>query len=205
MTAPPAPIALYAAHWKAFLITLFFAGFLFVDWLYYFVWPTPTVTNQPWLYQEPAKTIFFICWGLIGASGFVAGLYWTLTTRPLLHLSSTSLVYRPFPRPTYTISWDDIEHVSAIAPQSPTIGPWTPATSLTLLFTFKPHRPSGYQPQQRLHLDIKMGLLSLPADELLQLIGTYHHVQVLPNPSKSQVARTPDRREHNDHRSSPER
>lgn len=119
MTASPAPIALYAARWKAFLITLLFAGFLLVDVCYYFVWPTPTVTTQPWLYQELAKTIFFIFWGLICASSVVMGLYWTLTPRPLLQLSTTSLVYRPFPRPTRTIVWGDVEHVTAVAPQNP--------------------------------------------------------------------------------------
>src|SRR6185312_3367966 len=100
MTAPPAPVSLYAMRWKAFLITLFFAGFLLVDLLYYFVWPTPSATANPWAYQEPGKTITFIVLLLVLVPAVAVGLYWTLTPRPLLQLSATSFVYRPFPRCT---------------------------------------------------------------------------------------------------------
>ena len=173
MTAPPAPKSLYVTRWKTFLITLFFAGFLWVDVQFYFVWPTPSAATYPWLYQEPAKMIAFIVWGLIGAFGVMVGLYQTLTPRPILQLSATSLVYHSFLRPTQTIFWDDVEQVTAY---HDAMRRRVPARILTLWFTFKPHRFSTDQVQQRRQMDIHLQLLPLSADELIDLIGTYHHV-----------------------------
>lgn len=199
MTAPPAPISLYATRWKAFLITLFIAGFLVVDLLNYFVWPTPTITNQPWSYQEPTKTIFFIVVLLILAPMVALGSYWTLTSRPLLQLSATGLVYRPFPRPTRTISWDDVE--SLIAYRSVT-GQGAPTKILTLRFTLKPHGLSADQAPQRLGLDIHLQLLSLSADELIERISAYHPLHSSYTPKGLRIAVTDGWRgqgDHNDH------
>lgn len=196
MVATPSPISLYATRWKAFLLSLFFTGFLVVDLLYYFVWPIPSIQTYPWAYQEPGKTIGFIFLLVTFAPLTVLGLYWTLTPRPLLQLSSTSLVYRPFPRPTRTISWDDVERITAVAPQTDTSQKWTPVTTLTIWFTFKPHRLLADQAQQRLQLDINLRLLSLSADELLQLMRNYHEVQSLQTPRKSKAAR--NSRRHDD-------
>lgn len=183
MTAPPAPKSLYVTRWKTCLITLVFAGFLWVAFQFYFVWPTPSAATNPWAYQEPAKTIAFLVWGLLGAFGVMAGLYQTLTPRPILQLSATSLVYHRFLRPTQTIFWDDVEQVTAYHDG---MSRRVPSRMLTLSFTFKPHRFSADQVQQRRQMDIYAQLLSLSADELIDLIGTYHHVHALRIPRNPQ-------------------
>ncbi|HLZ23358.1 MAG TPA: hypothetical protein VKQ30_14675 [Ktedonobacterales bacterium] len=164
MAAAPAPISLYATRWKAFLMTLFFAGLLLGDLLSYFAWPTPAVQTHPWLYQEPTKTIFFIVWTLICVLMLALGLYWTLTTRPLLQLSATSLIYRPFPRPTRTIVWDNVEWLTAFPSRG--TRQRSPARILTLRVTFKPHHLFADRAPQKLQLDINLQLLSLSADEV---------------------------------------
>ncbi len=184
MDATLAPTSLYATRWKTFLAAMFFAGCLVVDLLYYFVWPTPAITNHPEAYQEPTKTIMFIVVLLFLAPLIALGLYWTLTPLPLLELSTASLIYRRFPLPTRTIYWDDVERVSACAMRRDT-SPLTHATILTLWFTLKPDRLSAYQGQQRLDLDINLSTLSLHADDLLQMIRNYHDVQMLQTPKKS--------------------
>ncbi|HEX8033736.1 MAG TPA: hypothetical protein VF510_07810 [Ktedonobacterales bacterium] len=188
MTSTPAPITLYATRWKAFLITLFFAGLLVLGLLSYFVGPTPAVQTHPELYQEPTKTIFFIVWTLICASGVAVGLYWILTPRPLLQLSATSLVYRPFPRPTRIISWDDVEWLTAYRSVT---RQGAPAKVLTLRFTFKSHRLSADRAPQQLRLDINLlPLLSLSADELIELISAYHPLHSLYTPRGLRIAMT---------------
>lgn len=186
MVASPAPVSLCATRWKPFLAVLIFAGGLVVDFLYYFVWPTPDVTAHPWEYQEPAKTILF--WGflLISATFIALCLYWTLTPRPLLQLSATSLVYRPFPLPTRTIYWDDVEHVAATAVQVDT-SLVTHTTMFMLWFTFKPDRLSAARAQQPLQLEINLGNLSLHANELLALIRAYHDIQWLRPPKDAKA------------------
>jgi hypothetical protein len=181
MIASSAPRSLYATRWKPFLAALVFSGGLVVDLLYYFVWPTPAITAQPWEYQEPAKTILFSVVLLISAAFVVLGLYWTLTPRPLLHLSATELVYRPFPLPTRTIYWHDVEHVAASATPKDT-SLVTHTTIFTLWFIFKPDRlstASAARARQPLQLDIDLGNLSLHADELLALMRHYHDIQWL--------------------------
>ncbi len=195
MVATPAPISLYATRWKTFLAAMFFAGGLVVDLLYYFVWPTPAVTSQPWAYQEPDKTISFIVVLLLLAPLIMLCLYWTLTPIPLLYLSAASLVYHPFPLPTRTIYWDDVERVSAFAMRRDT-SPLTHATIITLSFTLKPDRLAAYRGQQRLQLDINLSTLSLHADDLLQMLRTYCEVQVLQTSTKSKAHRKTRRRDH---------
>jgi len=198
MTAAPAPQSLYAMRWKTFLIALFFAGFLLVDLLKYCVWPPPSATATPWAYQEPGKMIVFIAGLLILAPAVAVGLYWTLTPRPLLQLSATSLVYRPFPRATRTIVWDDVEQVIVYHDAT---RQGRPATRLTLWCIFKPPLWTDRALKRR-QMDINLQLLSLSADELIELIGTYHHVHTLrtpKNPQNAQAARTTGRGDHNDH------
>jgi hypothetical protein len=195
MPAPPTPVSLYATRWKPLLAALFFAGGVVVDVLYKFVWPTPVATAQPWMYQEPAKTVVFFLLLLVLAAFIVLGLYWTLTPRPLLQLTSTHLVYRPFPFPTRTIAWEDVDHVIAIAMRRDT-SPVTHATFLTLGITLKRGRVGAYGGRQPLHLDLNLSNFSLQADELIHLIRSYHEVVMVPAPQRRAAKRTTRRRNH---------
>lgn len=195
MTTPSAPISLYATRWKPFLAALVFAGGLVVAVLYAFVWPTPAITTQPWAYQEPAKTIAFLVLLLVCAPFIVLGLYWTLTPRPLLQLTGAHLVYRPFPFPTRTIAWEDVDQITAIATRRDT-SLLTHTTFLTLGITLKPDRVGTYAGHQPLQLDLNLGTLSLQADELVQLIRTYHDVHVVPTATRAKAKRTTRRRDH---------
>jgi hypothetical protein len=194
MVATPPPVSLYVTRWKPFLAVLIFAGGIVIDLLHYFVWPTPTTTVHPWEYQEPAKTILFVV-VLLGCATFVGlGLYWTLTPRPLLQLSTTQLVYRPFPLRTRTILWEDVENVTAGVARQATSA-WTRATILTFWFSLRSDRFAPGSDDQHLSLDINLGHLSLQADDLVQLVRTYHPVQWLhkhPGAAAEQRGHTPD-------------
>jgi hypothetical protein len=190
MTTPPAPISLYAPRWKVLLVTLMFAGLLLGGALSYFVWPTPAVHTYPWLYQEPTKTLFFTVWTLMCAALVAVGLYWTLTPRPLVQLSATAFVYRPFPRPTRAISWDDVEWLTAYRSRTSRLAP---ATTLTLRFAFRPSPLSTAQTPARLQLDIPMQLFSLSADELIELMSRYHPLRSLYTPKGLRIAMTAGR------------
>jgi hypothetical protein len=179
----PPPVSLYATRWKPFLAALVFAGGIAIDLLFYFVWRTPPTAVYPWEYQEPLKTILFVVVLLVCATFVLFGLYWTLTPLPLLQLSASGMIYRPFPLPTRTISWDDVDHISASLARKATA--FTPVsgvshTILTLSFTPKPQgRPclsAGTEPPP-LEVAVNLGNLSLRADELVRLIRTYHDVQ----------------------------
>jgi hypothetical protein len=188
MDATPPPVSLYATRWKPFLAALFFAGGVVIALLFYFVWPTPPTAVHPEDYQEPVKTILFIAVLLFCATFALLGLYWTLTPRPLLLVSASGLVYRPFPLPTRTIHWEDVEHVTAgVARRSRPL--MTDATVLTLWFTLKPPRLSAGSEQQPLRIDIYPENFSRRADDLVQVLRTYHDVQWLhadPGPAEGQ-------------------
>ena len=184
MVAPSAPRSLYVTRWKIFLVALFFSGGIVVDLLYYFVWPTPAFTANPWEYQEPAKTILFIVMLLFMTVLVLLALYWTFTPRPLLYLSASGLVYRPFPLSTRTINWDDVAHISAYVTKRNTT-PVTHVTTLALWFTLRPDRllTSSEQPPHQgaitLRIEINPQHLSLEAGELVELIRNYHDVEWL--------------------------
>jgi len=179
LVATPAPMSLYATRWKPLLAALGLAGGIVVDVLSYFVWPTPPAAVHPWEYQQPAKTILHAGALLVFATLVVLALYWVLTPRPLLQISAARLVYRPFPLPTCTIFWEDVAYVSAGVARKAT-SRVTHSTILTLWFTLKPDRLAAGSGQQPLHLDINVGTLSLRADDVVQLVRTYHTVQWLP-------------------------
>jgi hypothetical protein len=182
MVAPPTPISLYATRWKSFLLALVFAGVIVMDWLWYLVWPVPDVTMYPLAYQEPGKTIYFTVALLVSAALVATGLYWTFTSRPVLRLSVSELIYRPFPLPLpwRTISWDDIESVSVdFAWKHVPLGQLTHGSILIFWLTYKPHRSSASSAQPPLEVHINMRALSLQADELVKLIGIYHAVEWL--------------------------
>lgn len=189
MSTPPAPVSLYVVRWKAFLITLFLAGLLLADLMSYFVWPTPSVTTSPWMYQEPWKTMIFIVVLLSLIPAIAVSLYWILTPRPLLQLSATSFVYRPFPLLGHTriIAWDDVKWLSAF-PEATRQG--RPARTLTLLFTLTPPRLSIGQAPQKLRLTISLQLLSRSSDELIDLICAYHPLHSQYTPRGLRIAMT---------------
>lgn len=177
IVAAPAPISLYATRWKPLLGALGCAGFIAVDLLVYLVLPTPDVTANPWMYQEPFKTLLFIAGLLIFAYAGALGVYWTLTPVPLLRLSASELVYRPFPRPTFVMRWDEVEGVLARVSRR-AVGP-AHLTFLTLRFTVKPHHRFAGSAQQPLRVEINLGQLSLRADDLVRLLRTFHEVEWL--------------------------
>lgn len=185
MVGRPPPVSLYATRRKPCLAALVFAGGIVIDLLFYFVWTPSPIAVNPGQYQEPEKTFVFLV-VLLGCATFVFfGLYWTLTPRPLLQMSASRLVYRPFPLPTRTICWEDVAYVSAGVARINT-SPVTTATKLTLWFTLKPDRLAAGSDQHPLHIDINLGNLSLRADDLVRLIRAYHDVQWL-HPDLSMV------------------
>lgn len=87
-------VRIYANRAKTLLAAGFCCMFAAAGWLFYFVWPTPDVATNPWLYQEPFKTAFFLIRLLFSVAGSFGGLYWTVTPIPLLQLDSMGMVYQ---------------------------------------------------------------------------------------------------------------
>jgi hypothetical protein len=197
MVAMPSPISLYATRWKPLLAALVFAGGIVVDLLSYFVWPTPPTAVHPWEYQDPTKTLLFLVVLLGCATVVVFALYWVLTPRPLLQISAARLVYRPFPLPTRTIVWEDVAYVLAGVARN-NMSLVTHATILTLWFTLKPDRLAAGSDEQPLHIDINLGTLSLRADDLVQLVRTYHDVRWLPTDPRHAAGQRGHPRGHDD-------
>jgi hypothetical protein len=186
VTAPP-PVALHVTRWK----TLFAAGgcgaLLVGDLLFYFVWPTPETTPYRWEYQEPAKSLVFLGVLLATTTALLLALYWTLTPLPLLRLSASEVIYRPFPLPSRTIRWEEVEQVFASVTRRP-VGLWRSRAILTLRFSLKSPRFEARTVQRLLRLDITPGQLSLQPDELVALVQTFHNVQWLPADAGATVA-----------------
>lgn len=176
MVAASASISLYASRWKASLVALVCASGIAVDLLSYFVLPTPVVTAQPWAYQEPIKTIMHLFMLVVFGSVCLYGVYWTLTPYPLLRLSASGLVYRPFPRRTQAVDWDDVQRITAHVTRRTTY-PFARITALTLWFTFKSFHPSTDSDGRTLSIEVNTWMLSRRPEELLRLIRTYHDVQ----------------------------
>jgi hypothetical protein len=139
MVAAPTPVALYVTRWKKLLAASVCGALLAVDLLNYFVWPTPETSPNPWVYEEPAKTLLFLG-VLLGATLFLLlALYWTLTPLPLLRVTASEVIYRPFPLRARTIHWDEVEYVLATATRrATTMG--RRSTTLTLFFALKSPR-----------------------------------------------------------------
>jgi hypothetical protein len=192
MPAPPPPeLSLYATRWKPFMAAVGIGGLLVVDVLQYFVWPTPTITTHPENYQEPNKTILFLFVFIVGGLGVLLALYWTFTRRPLLQLTTTSLMYRPFPKPPFTVHWADVVLIEADTRKDSVYPvPFYHITILTLWFNLK---SEDDQPLYPVSIDLRPANFSLSATELVQLIRTYHKVRWRPRP-KAAKARKQARR-----------
>jgi hypothetical protein len=135
--------------------------------------------------------MLFLILILLGTAPFVANFgYWTLTSHPLLELSATSFVYRPFldlPKHARTISWDEVEWLSA-SPEARRQG--RPARTLTLLFRFTPPRLSAGQATQTFRLTIYLTFLSVSAAKLVDMLNAYHPLHWTSTPGGQRIAMT---------------
>ena len=166
-------------RWKTYLAASVFGAMLVVELLFYFVWPTPEISANPWEYQEPAKTLLFLGTLLVPTIFLLLALYWTLTPLPLLRLSAAEMIYQPLPLPSRTIRWEEVEDVFASVTRRPT-GLWRSRSILTFLFALKSPRIEAGKALRHLRLNINPGLLSRRPDELVALVQTFHDVQWLP-------------------------
>lgn len=163
ITEQPATTSLYATRWKPLLSALGFSGFL---------WAVVALT------VEPSQIGAHVLYAVLFAPFILFALYWVVTPIPILSVSATQLIYRPFPRPTVTINWKDVEHASASY--------WmrsrrmlTPATMFTLAVYMKPYVLAPGGGRQYRTISINLPTISKSSDELLQILRAYHDVQWL--------------------------
>jgi hypothetical protein len=128
--------------------------------------PTPDVTTQPWLYQEPFKTAFFITLLLGMGAALLACLYLTVTPRPLLQLDSEGMVYELYPFMRRSVWWADVSRISACK-DSVTVSPVQRSVRLTLYFTIKPRAALAYSGKSELKWTIGQALLPISVEELV--------------------------------------
>lgn len=186
MAATPPEVSLYATRWKPFLAALVFTGALVVDLLWYFVWPTPMISAHSWEYHEPAKTIVFIVVFVLAAAITLLALYWVITPLPMLELTTSSFIYRPFPLPKRVIQWSDVEHISAHAWKR-SVNLLMDRTILTLTFSLNAHGALAAGGSQRIEIDIVPGVFSRKPEALVRLLREYHSVQFYSDPTNAKA------------------
>jgi hypothetical protein len=186
MAATPPAVSLYATRWKPFLAALVFAEALTVDLLWYLVWPTPMISEHSWEYHEPAKTIVFIVVFVLGAAITLLALYWAFTPLPMLELTTSSFIYRPFPLPKRVIQWSDVEHISAHARKRP-VNLIMDRTILTFTFSLNAHGALAAGESQRIEIDIVPGVFSRRPEALVRLLREYHPVQFYSDPTNAKA------------------
>lgn len=169
-------VKVYANRARAALGAGIAAIFVITALLFYFIVPTPADTTNPWLYQEPFKTMFFLIWLLAGLVGIVLGFYWTVTPVPLLQLNALGMVYQPYPFVHRTIWWEDLYGISALT-DSRTVR-LVRVVSLTLWFTIKPHAAMTYGGRTKLKWTIGQARLPVAAEDVERLIARYHTVRI---------------------------
>ncbi len=176
MAAAPPTVSLYATRWKPLLAALAFAGGVLVAALWYFVWPTPMIATYRWEYQEPAKTVVFVVMLVVFAVFTLLALYWVVTPLPLLQLTASSFIYRPFPLPKRVISWEDVEFVQAFTWKR-AVNLLMDRTMLTITFTLTPDDALVPGRRQQIQIDIVPANFSRKPEDLVRLLRDYHAVQ----------------------------
>jgi len=172
------PVAVYARRFAGLCFALLGAAFLLVATLMYFAWPTPSITNRPWIYLEPDKTLIFAGSLLLFGSILVVGLYWTFRRSPMLYLDTTGLVYRLYPLMQKSFRWADIAGITAMkqTPTSPALASFNMIVGVTLFVHVKPRAVAQYHGKSRHRLGFGRLLLPMPMDELVYLVQHYHPI-----------------------------
>ncbi len=163
-------VKLYANRTKAFLGGAGCAGFGLAIALVYPL-PTPEATANPWMYQEPFKTLLFIAIAACCLVGTLVSMYWTATSSPKLLLNATELVYQPFPFVTRRIRWVDVSSIHPVTTSTRVHG--VRVTTLTLFIQVRPEAVAAYGYQAVVKLKIVQGLLPVPVREVIPLLGHY--------------------------------
>ena len=170
-------VKMYANRTRAALGAGMAAIFVITALLFYFIVPTPADATNPWLYQEPFKTLFFLIWLLVGLVGVVIGLYWMVTPLPLLQLTPLGMVYQQHPFVHRTIWWEDLYSISALT-DARTVR-LVRVVSLTLWFTIKPHAAMTYGGRTKLTWTIGQARLPVAVEYVERLIARYHTVRIV--------------------------
>src|SRR5262249_16194469 len=112
MAAQSAAISLSTPRWKSLLGALIGAALITLLVLIRSILPMPPLFANPWMYEEPGQTIYFVLGMAVFGYIFLINLYWAVTPLPLLWLNGEKVIYRPFPTSKTTINWADVARVS---------------------------------------------------------------------------------------------
>jgi hypothetical protein len=134
---------------------------------FYFIVATPTGTT-------PTKTLVFALWVAFCWAGLLSNLYWILTPSPLLLVTTTGMVFHPWPFVTRTIRWADISSITAVKTSATAYLQRT--VTLTLWVTVNPHAVAAYGNKPALKLNIRQAMLPMPVDKVVHLLQEYHSV-----------------------------
>src|SRR5215469_590139 len=113
MAAQSTATSLSTPRWKSLLGALVGAALITLLVLIRFILPMPPLLGNPWMYEEPGQTIYFVLGMAVFGYIFLVNLYWAVTSLPLLWLNGDKVIYRPFPTSKTTINWADVARVSA--------------------------------------------------------------------------------------------
>jgi hypothetical protein len=139
----------------------------------------PALTPSSWEFDDwfvlvthGAVLSFFLLIMLIG-------LYWVITSSPVLLLDATRMVYQPLPFFKRTAHWDDIDLIEVVntpLSSSPYASKLPPPIKLRILV--KSQARSVYRGKPALTFVINRFLLNIPRREFLSLLQQYHEISM---------------------------
>lgn len=178
MAAQSAATSLFISRWKSLIWTLVGAALVTVLVLMRFILPMPPLLGNPWMYEEPGQTIYFVLGMGVFGYIFLVNLYWTVTPYPLLWLNAQKIIHRPFPASATRLAWQDVEQVSAwLERQTRLFLP--PTTVLVLALQLKPYLGSAGAERKTVFIRLSPSRLSRSAEDIIRSVRIYHEARWL--------------------------
>jgi hypothetical protein len=138
--------------------------------LSYFVWPSDTGDSRPWGEHNPLTFVASLVVLLALAALLLVVLYWLVTPLPLLRLDESGITYHPYPLVFRTVQWADVRSIWASTSRL-RIG-----EQLRVNFRLRPTIAEGGNEGTQVEFRISSMALPVSPEEILRLIGQYHHV-----------------------------
>ncbi|HEU5440414.1 MAG TPA: hypothetical protein VFU88_14070 [Ktedonobacterales bacterium] len=138
--------------------------------LSYFVWPSDTGDSRPWGEHNALTLVASLVVLLALGALLLVILYWLVTPLPLLRLDESGITYQPYPLVFRTVQWADVRSIWASTSKL-RIG-----EQLRVNFRLRPASAEGGNERTQVEFRISSVALPVSPEEILRLIGQYHHV-----------------------------
>lgn len=128
-----------------------------------------------WAFQQPVKSALLGPLAAFIALGALVCMYWVVTPLPYLAVDETGLTLRRLPFVKRTVTWADVEDITALKDFVP-YGFWR-LVFLTLSVDLKPQAVGAYGGKSEVKLGFLLQmLLPISVEEVVTLMRRYHSV-----------------------------